>query len=322
MLSRRSMLLAGGAVALTGLTGCNEKVQKVIGFGQRMIEIVKRHGGRVGVSCVMGNATIHSGLNIQSDDRFAMCSTFKWLLAAMILAQADQGKLMLSQMVKYGQKDVLDYAPVTKVNVTKGEMSVVDLCAAAVEQSDNTAANLLLGLIGGPAGLTGFIQSLGDTTTHLDRTEPSLNSNVDKDERDTTTPSSMAGLLQKVYTGSVLKPESLDKLKGWMVGCKTGANRIRAGVPAGYVVGDKTGTGDNGAVNDVAVIWPPEGAQVKGPVFLAIYTSGGTLDAAGREKIIADTTRLVFDTITFAETLDAEEASESAAASLSESASS
>ena len=313
-------MLAGSALAVTaaGVSACSEKVQKVIGFGTRMMEIIKRHGGRVGVSAVIGNTTAHGGLNIESDQRFAMCSTFKWVLAAAILQQADQGKLKLDQAVKYGQKDLLDNAPVTKDNVAKGKMSVADLCAAAVEQSDNTAANLLLALAGGPAGLTTFVRGLGDTTTRFDRTEPSLNTNVDGDEKDTTTPAAMAALLQTVFTTPVLKAESLDTLKGWMVACTTGANRIRAGVPAGYVVGDKTGTGENGAVNDVAVIWPPAGAKVKGPVFLAVYTSGGTLDAAGRDKVIADVTRVVFDTIEFAETLDEDEsASESPAASIS-----
>lgn len=320
MWSRRGILLAGGAafgIGAAGLSGCSEKVNKVMGFASRMIEITKRHGGRVGVSCVIGSSDTHSGLNIESDQRFAMCSTFKWGLAAAILQACDQGKLKLDQPVRYGQKDLLDYAPVTKANAAKGQMRVAELCAAAVEQSDNTAANLLFPLIGGPAGLTSFVRGLGDTVTRFDRTEPTLNTNVEGDEQDTTTPSAMAALLAKVYTGDVLKAESLDTLREWMVACATGAHRIRAGVPAGYVVGDKTGTGDNGAVNDVAVIWPPAGAKIEGPIFLTVYTSGGSLDAAGREKVIADTTKLVFDTLEFAESLDAEESSERASASAS-----
>ncbi len=321
MWSRRGILLAGGALVLTG---CDAKVMKTISkvsdFASRMIEITKRHGGKVGVSCTSGTASNHSGLNIESDQRFAHCSTFKWVLATAILSQVDAGKLKLSQAVRYGKADMLDYAPVTKANLAKGQMSLADLCAAAVEQSDNTAANLLLPLVGGPAGLTAFVRGLGDSVTRFDRNEPSLNSNVDGDERDTTTPSAMAGLLQTVFTGATLKPESLDKLKGWMIACTTGNARIRAGVPAGYTVGDKTGTGENGAVNDVAVIWPPAGSKIDGPLFLAIYTSGGNLDAAGRDKVIADTTKLVFDTLDFAESLDSEseeETSESPAASIS-----
>ncbi len=322
MLSRRGILAGAGALAVTtmGVTACSEKVQRVVGFIGRIMEIIKRHGGTVGLSAIIGDSASNSGFNIESDTRFAMCSTFKWVLAAAVLQAADQGKLKLDQAVKYGKADLLDNAPVTTDNVAKGRMSVADLCAAAVEKSDNTAANLLLGLIGGPAGLTTFARSLGDQTTRFDRTEPTLNTNVAGDEKDTTTPAAMAALLRTVYMTPVLKAESLDKLKGWMVGCTTGANRIRAGVPTGYIVGDKTGTGANGAVNDVAVIWPTADAKVKGPIFLAVYTSGGTLDAAGRDKVIADITRVVFDTIEFAEELDEESASsvsESPAASMS-----
>lgn len=187
-------------------------------------------------------------------------------------------------------------------------MTIGDLCAAAVSLSDNTAANLLLPLIGGPAGLTAFVRGLGDTVTRFDRTEPSLNSNIDGDEKDTTTPEAMSNLLRMVFTGSVLKPESLTRLKDWMVATSTGNARIRAGVPKGAIVADKTGTGERNATNDVGVIWLPN----KAPVFLSIYTSGGTLDAHGRNAIIADITKLVFETLGFIETLDNDGASASA----------
>ncbi len=309
MLSRRGFVLAGGALAVAGagLAGCSDKVRKAIGLGERMVEIEKRQGGRMGVSAVIGTTAVNGGMNIDSDQRFAMCSTFKWVLATAILQQADQGKLKLSQAVKYGQKDLLDNAPVTKANVAKGQMSVADLCAATIEQSDNTAANLLYPLIGGPAGLTAFVRGLGDTTTRFDRTEPDLNSNVDKDDRDTTTPRAMSELLQKVYTGDVLKTDSLAQLKAWMIACATGTKRIRASLPVGWTAGDKTGTGANGAANDVAVIWPDNGS----PIFMTIFTTGGTLDADGRDKVIADTAKVVFDTIGFAQSLDSEAASDS-----------
>ena len=306
--------MIGGAavttVALAGsLAGCSEKVTQALGFAQRMIEIQKRHGGRVGVSALTGtslagtstaNAEANGSLSIQSTERFAMCSTFKWVLAAAILQQVDLGKLKVSQLVKYGKKDLLEYAPVTTLHVSKGEMTIGDLCAAAVSLSDNTAANLLLPLIGGPAGLTAFVRGLGDTVTRFDRTEPSLNSNIDGDEKDTTTPEAMSTLLRTVFTGAVLKPESLKLLKDWMVATTTGNARIRAGVPSGAVVADKTGTGEHNASNDVGVVWLPN----KPPVFLSIYTSGGTLDADGRNAVIADISKLVFDTLNFVETLD------------------
>ena len=307
MISRRGILIGGAAISTVALAGCSEKVTQALGFAQRMIEIQKRHGGRVGVSALTGtstaNAEANGSLSIQSTERFAMCSTFKWVLAAAILQQVDQGKLKVVAPVKYSKKDLLEYAPVTTLHVARGEMTIGDLCAAAVSLSDNTAANLLLPLVGGPAGLTAFVRGLGDTVTRFDRTEPSLNTNIDGDEKDTTTPEAMSTLLRTVFTGTVLKPESLKLLRDWMVATTTGNARIRAGVPSGAVVADKTGSGANNATNDVGVVWLPN----KPPVFLSIYTSGGTLDADGRNKIIADITKLVFDTLNFVETLDKNE---------------
>lgn len=297
MWSRRGILAAGGALALAG---CSEKVTKAFGFAQRLAEIKSRHGGRVGLNALTGHGTEDGQFSIDSEERFAHCSTFKWVLAAAVLQGVDQGKFKLDQKIAYGKTDLLDYAPVTTKHIAEGKMSLGDLCAAMVEVSDNTAANLVLPLVGGPAGLTDFVRGLGDPITRFDRNEPSLNTNVDGDPRDTTTPAAMSALLQTVYTGTVLKPDSLDRLKAWMIACSTGDKRIRAGVPAGWIVGDKTGTGENGAVNDVAVIWPPN----KPPIFLSIYTSGGKLDADGRNQIIADITKLVFDTLGFIETLD------------------
>lgn len=311
MISRRGLILGGGAaLAIAGsLAGCSEKVAQALGFAQRMIEIQKRHGGRIGVSVLTGTSTAdaeaNGTLSIQSTERFAMCSTFKWVLAAAILQQVDRGKLKLSDPVKYGKKDLLDYAPATTANIGKGQMTIGGLCSAAVSLSDNTAANLLFPLVGGPSGLTAFVRGLGDTVTRFDRTEPSLNSNIDGDEKDTTTPEAMSTLLRAVFTGSVLKADSLKSLKDWMVATSTGDARIRAGVPKGAVVADKTGTGANGAANDVGVVWLPN----KPPVFLSIYTSGGTLDAGGRNQVIAEITKLVFDTLGFIDTLGKDEAS-------------
>ncbi len=285
-ISRRHVLAAGAAF---GLAGCSSEVNKAVDMANRMLEIKKRHGGRIGVSALQGTKSV----NLDSGQRFAMCSTFKWVLAAAVLSQVDQGKLSLAKDVAYGPKDLLDYAPVTKAHVSDGKMAIGDLCAAAVELSDNTEANLLLPLVGGPAGLTQFVRGLGDATTRFDRTEPTLNSNVEGDDRDTTTPQAMAALLRTVFTGTALKPASLDQLKAWMVATSTGQKRIRSVVPAGWTAGDKTGTGENGAANDVAVIWPDHGD----PIFMAIYTSGGTLDSAGREAAIADTAKLALDVL-------------------------
>lgn len=319
MISRRGMMIGAAAGTALTVTGCG-KVGQVVDFAQRMVEIQKRHGGRVGV-CALTTAgkTVSPGhvpgsgvnasdgaINIQSDDRFAHCSTFKWLLVTAILQKVDAGTMTLDDAIPYGKADVLEYAPATKAHVSEGHMKLGELCQAAIQLSDNTAANLLLARVGGPAGLTAFARSLGDTVTRFDRIEPDLNSNLQGDPRDTTTPAAMAQLLKTVFLGVTLSAPSLNQLKSWMLGSTTGVKEIRAGVPAGAVVADKTGHGANGAVNDVAVVWPRDASgKTQAPVFLAIYTSGGTLDDDGRYKVVADLTKLVFDMLGFAESLDA-----------------
>ena len=310
MLSRRGVMLGltgAGVAGASLLAGCSKEFSHVIGIGQEVAEIVRRHGGRVGVSLTSGSGDENGNFNIQSEELFAMCSVFKWVLAAAILQAVDQGKLKVAQEISYTKADLLEYAPVTEMHVAKGKMTIGDLCSAAVSVSDNTAANLLLPLIGGPAGLTAFVRALGDTVTRFDRNEPTLNDVTNKDERDTTTPAAMTQLLKTVFTGTVLKPASLSLLKDWMVATTTGKNRISAGVPAGYVVGHKTGTAHTHA-NDVAVIWP--GAD-RPPMFLSIFTTGGTLDDAGRDKVIADLTRVIFETLAFVDGLDKHEAASS-----------
>ena len=307
MLSRRGMVTGAAALAVagTGLAGCTRELKAVTGFIGRIAAIQQRLGGRLGVCALVGNGdnSANGALNVSSTERFAHCSTFKWLLATAILQQVDQGKVTLGRAITYTKADLLDYAPVTTKNAARGHMTLGELCEAAVTLSDNTAANLLLAQVGGPAGLTAFARGLGDSVTRFDRTEPDLNSNKDKDPRDTTTPAAMAGLLKTVYTGTVLKADSLAQLKTWMVGCQTGLKEIRAGVPAGWTVADKTGRG-NGAVNDVAIIWPKDkSGKDQPPVFLAIFTTGGTLGDDDRNQIIADTTKLVFDSLDFVESL-------------------
>ncbi len=295
MLPRRHVLAAAPLGFLT-LMGCKagkaKAVDPISDFAAGMAKIRQRQGGRIGVSAISAEGKKTVGMS--SDERFATCSTFKWLLATAILQGVDQGKLSLKRQIAYTQADLLAYAPVTTKHLeAEGQLSVGDLCAAAVQQSDNTAANLLYPLVGGPAGLTRFIQTLGDSLTRLDRIEPDLNSNIAGDPRDTTTPAAMAGLLKTVFTGTVLKPASLKILTDWMKGATTGAGMIRAGVPEGWAVAEKTGRGANGAANDVAVLWPPK----SGPIFLAIYTSESKLGFSENNQVIADVTQLVLATL-------------------------
>jgi beta-lactamase class A len=244
-------------------------------------------GGRVGVFALdTGNGR---ELAHRQDELFAMCSTFKWVLAAAILARVERGKLSLEERVSYDSTELIDNSPSTSSHVAEGFMTVGALAEAAVTVSDNTAANLLLAKLGGPAGFTEFVRALGDTVTRLDRKEPALNSNEPGDPRDTTSPRAMAGLMLKVLCGDALSPANRERLLGWLRASKTGTDRLRAGLPRDWSVGDKTGTGQHGAVNDVAIAWPPGRA----PILIASYLSDGNAGLPALTAAQADIGRLV-----------------------------
>jgi beta-lactamase class A len=230
-------------------------------------------------------------LDYQSEQRFPMCSTFKFLAAAALLKRVDDGKEKLDRFVSYAAKDILEYAPVTKAHLKDGGMALGALCAAAIEQSDNTAGNLVLDPIGGPAGLTNFARSIGDETTRLDRKEPELNSAIPGDNRDTTSPAAMSADMQRLLLGNVLSESSRRQLEDWLQHNETGTLMIRAGVPKTWIVGDKTGRCGNGATNDVAIIRPPDRA----PIFVAIYSIGSTSSADDRAATLAEAARVVVE---------------------------
>jgi beta-lactamase class A len=257
-------------------------------------EIEARVGGRLGVFAVdtgSGRELAH-----RPDERFAMCSTFKWALAAAILARVDRKELSLDEPVTYGVSDLLDYAPEARAHVGEGSMSLEALARAAVVRSDNTAANLLLAKLDGPPGLTRFVRAVGDSVTRLDRNEPALNENVEGDPRDTTSPRAMVGLMRAVLQGEALSPESRGRLLDWLRACETGQDRLRAGLPKDWDVGDKTGTGARGAFNDVAIAVPPG----RGPVLVAAYLSDGTASTAALATAHADVGRVVARTFSAA----------------------
>lgn len=273
MIDRRSFLLAGAALA----AAC-ARPSRQAGAGNGLEEIRRTlgPGARLGVAAL--DTGSGRSLSLDADSRYAMCSTFKMPLAAAILAATDRGEMALADEVRFTQGDVLEYAPVVRDNLDRGGLPLEQLCAAAVEVSDNSAANLLLARIGGPEALTGFMRRCGDEVSRLDRTEPALNTNLPGDPRDTTTSAAMLGLMRTLLLGDVLTPASRARLIGWMVGSTTGLERLRAGFPSNWRVGDKTGTGANGAANDIAVAWPPG----RSPILVASYISGGDVQAAAR----------------------------------------
>jgi len=260
-------------------------------FANRILSAEQRTGARIGVAAV--DTASGKRLAYRSEERFPMCSTFKFLAAAAVLKRVDGGQQELDRFVSYDAKDILEYAPVTKAHLKDGGMTLGALCAAAIEQSDNTAGNLLLDTIGGPTGLTNFARSIGDETTRLDRKEPELNSASPGDERDTTTPAAMCADMQRLLLGKLLSESSRQQLEDWLRQNETGSQMIRAGVPKTWTVGDKTGRCGNGATNDVAIIRPPASA----PIMVAIYSMGSASSAQDRTAIVAEAARAVVESL-------------------------
>jgi beta-lactamase class A len=251
-------------------------------FAAALASIQARIGGRVGAYMLDTQSQLELAFN--SRERFAMCSTFKLLLAAAVLQRIDAGALALDYKLPLRPEDMLSHAPVTSAHLAEGSMSVRDLCAATVTVSDNPAANILLAAIGGPPGLTQFLRGIGDRVTRLDRAELDLNSNLPGDPRDTTTPQAMGYSMEKVLLGDVLSTQARMQLTAWLRQSTTGLRRLRAGLPADWKVGDKTGTGANGATNNVMIAWPPGRSAVIG----AVYLSESTQPPAALEQAHAE----------------------------------
>jgi beta-lactamase class A len=280
MIGRREF--TGGAATLVGalIATAPTASRSAGGPPEELRRLELQSGGRLGV-CVIETAT-GKQLGHREDERFPMCSTFKLLAVAAVLARIDTGQENLERRVPIEARDILEYAPVTRRHVGK-EMSVAALCEAAVTWSDNTAANLLVASLGGPAGVNAFAATLGDSATRLDRVEPELNEGAPGDIRDTTLPKAMASDLSTLVLGNRLLPRSREQLIAWLVANKTGDARLRAGLPRDWRVGDKTGSGRHGTANDVAVIWPVG----RPPLMIAVYLTGATVDAAARDKVLA-----------------------------------
>lgn len=281
--TRRS-LLASAAAAGVGLMFAG---RAMAGADDDFARLEKRSGGRLGIAAIDKASGVR--LAYRADERFAMCSTFKLVAVAAVLAAVDKGELELDKVIGYGKDDLLSYAPVAKAHVAEGGLTLEALCAAAIGVSDNTAANLILKEIGGPAGWTAYARSLGDATSRLDRTEPDLNLAVPGDPRDTTTPLAMLGNLDALFIGDAITEKSRDKLEDWMLAGTVTGPLIKAGVPKNWQVADKSGGGANGTRNDIGILYRPD----KAPILAAIYTTGSPLEPAGQNKVIADAAALI-----------------------------
>lgn len=258
---------------------------------QRVASLEKKIGGRVGV--YLRDITGRVLVAHRADERFPMCSTFKFLLAAAALKRIDQGQMSLDQVLNFGEADLLSYAPVAKANVAKGGLPLGELCAAVVTVSDNTAANVILRNIGGPQAVTAFARSIGDQDTRLDRNEPDLNSAIPGDPRDTTTPQAIGEDMPRLLSGNALGAASQQMLENWMVASKTGLKRVRAGLPNGWVVGDKTGSGANGSANVIAIIRPENRATL----FASVYLTGSRAPAEELDAVHMEVGRIIADIV-------------------------
>jgi beta-lactamase class A len=252
----------------------------------RLAALENAHGGRLGVAILdtaTGRRIAHRG-----GERFPMCSTFKMLAVAAVLSRVDRGELDLGQRVEFAKSDVVTYSPVTGDRTGAPGLTLAEICGAAITVSDNTAGNLLLDTIGGPSGWTAFARSLGDDVSRLDRRETLLNEARPGDPRDTTTPTAMLGDMQAVLLGDALSTASRARLVAWLEATRTGNERLRAGIPRGWRVGDKTGTSNNAVFNDIAIAWPPDHA----PLLVAAYYAETPADDDTASAVLAEVGRV------------------------------
>ncbi|MCX5214288.1 class A beta-lactamase [Kitasatospora sp. NBC_00240] len=296
---RRGILAGVAATALAGVlpSGGTASAQgsAAAGIAGQLHALEQAHSARLGVfayDTVTGRTVLH-----RADELFPMCSTFKTIAVAAVLRDLDRDGEFLARRIRYTGKDVTDsgYAPITGLpeNLADG-MTVADLCAAAVDHSDNTAANLLLRELGGPRAVTRFCRSVGDGVTRLDRWEPELNSAEPGRVTDTSTPRAIGRTYARLTLGDALRPHDRERLTGWLLANTTGDHRLRAGLPADWTVADKTGTGAYGTTNDVAITWPPG----RGPIVLAALSTKHDSAAPADEPLIADTAALLAAALT------------------------
>ena len=242
--------------------------------------------GRLGVHIV--DTATGQEYGHRSDERFMMLSTFKLLACAVVLARVDRGDESLERRIRYRKQDLVAWSPVTELHADGEGLSLAQLCDAAMTTSDNTAANLILASYGGPGALTAFARKLGDKVTRLDRNEPTLNIRTVAEALDTTSPRAMAKTLQTLLAGNVLSASSRQLLQQWLLANTTGDKRLKAGIPAGWTIGDKTGTNKTNS-NDIGILMPPQSA----PIVVTAYLADSTASSQNRDETLAEVGRLV-----------------------------
>lgn len=243
-------------------------------------DVEVKRGGRIGVFAL----DLNSGrtLSHRANERFAMCSTFKWILGGFILARVDEGAEYLARMVSIDPDDVVANSPVTRA-LAGSEASIEQLCRAAIEVSDNTAANILLRMIGGPDGFTASLGEMGHSATRLDRYETALNEAAPGDHRDTTTPAAMVELLKQVLFGDFLSPGASEQLSRWMLAVENAPHRLKAGLGCGWEIGHKPGTNNTTVNNDIGFVISSR-EPLRKPILIASFSDApGALDRRADE---------------------------------------
>lgn len=289
MFERRTFLLTPGAGLLCSLAGLppGNVWADTSNLHDSLREIETTARGRLGVHIIDTASGREHGW--RSDERFLMLSSFKLLASALVLHRVDRGVEKLERRIRYRKRDLVSWSPVTERHAGGEGLSLAQLCEATITTSDNTAANLILASYGGPAALTTYVRGLGDTVTRHDRIEPMLNNRAASGEPlDTTSPRAMAHTVRALLLGDALKPSSREQLLNWLLANTTGGKRLRAGVPAGWRIGEKTGTANDDA-NDIGMAMPPQRA----PIIVTAYLAESRTDAATREAALASVGRLL-----------------------------
>ncbi|WUI69636.1 class A beta-lactamase [Nocardia sp. NBC_00403] len=299
-LTRNYRVVIAAALALPLLAACGTDSQAAqelpstaapVRAAARIADLEMRYESQIGLFAV--DTATDKTVSNSANQRFPLLSTFKTLAVAALLKAHPLDTGYFDRVIQFAEADLVANSPVTSTKVATG-MSVAELSEAAITRSDNTAANLLLRELGGPAEVTAFLRTLGDQVSRLDRWEPELNSAVPGDPQDTTTPAALAADYRALVLGDALGSPERDRLISWLKANTTGNKRIRAGVPANWTTGDKTGTGAYGCLNDVAITWPDGG---RAPIVIAVLTRKGTADATGDDAVIADATKLATESL-------------------------
>lgn len=255
-------------------------------FNEQIRELEARHNAFIGLHAV--NLQSGATLDHRADEAFALCSTFKTYAAGRVLRGVADGTLFLDQSVFVNPKGLLPNSPVTGERLGQ-QMTLAELCQAALQRSDNLAANLLLETLGGPEAITAFARTIGDDRTRLDRWETELNSAIPGDPRDTTTARALGTGYRNLLAGDALPAHERALLDGWMRANQTSS--MRAGLPPGWTTADKTGSGDYATTNDSGLAYGPDGERV----LLTIMTRTQSADpeADGLRPLIGEVTALV-----------------------------